>query len=319
MNSLEAFFSFNPALAAILPPVIVAFVVSTLFAYAGMGYMVGFLQIHGVHAQRSAFDKCAKQLATLGLILGWCLLIGARIWIFFNTDSYVPRSNLGKIIELGWGCLGIAVVTSSLHFALWKPFKSHKIMHGSLALLSGINGTLAVVAILGSIRLFSALDLPNAAELNLYELFNFRLFPSPLDYACGLFFPLIAGMPAAFALVWLLVRRRRDDFGRDYYNNMIPWCARWAFVAWIFISGLYLLTVVADLWQMISTGSFDLGLDEGVTYALRFLPALVACRIWFLVSRSPMPLRHKPEIIAAFILCFVSGYFIFSDATSFIF
>lgn len=27
-------------------------------------------------------------------------------------------------------------------------------MHGSLALLSGINGTLAVVAILGSIRLF---------------------------------------------------------------------------------------------------------------------------------------------------------------------
>ena len=114
MNSLEAFFSFNPALAAILPPVIVAFVVSTLFAYAGMGYMVGFLQIHGVHAQRSAFDKCAKQLATLGLILGWCLLIGARIWIFFNTDSYVPRSNLGKIIELGWGCLGIAVVTSSL-------------------------------------------------------------------------------------------------------------------------------------------------------------------------------------------------------------
>ena len=176
MNSLEAFFSFNPALAAILPPVIVAFVVSTLFAYAGMGYMVGFLQIHGVHAQRSAFDKCAKQLATLGLILGWCLLIGARIWIFFNTDSYVPRSNLGKIIELGWGCLGIAVVTSSLHFALWKPFNSHKIMHGSLALLSGINGTLAVVAILGSIRLFSALDLPNAAELNLYELFNFRLF-----------------------------------------------------------------------------------------------------------------------------------------------
>ena len=100
---------------------------------------------------------------------------------------------------------------------------------------------------------------------------------------------------------------------------MIPWCARWAFVAWIFISGLYLLTVVADLWQMISTGSFDLGLDEGVTYALRFLPALVACLIWFLVSRSPMPLRHKPEIIAAFILCFVSGYFIFSDATSFIF
>jgi len=101
--------------------------------------MVGFLQIHGVHAQRSAFDKCAKQLATLGLILGWCLLIGSRVWIFFNTDSYVPRSFLGKIIELGWGCLGIAVVTSSLHYALWKPFKEHKMLHGALALLAGIN------------------------------------------------------------------------------------------------------------------------------------------------------------------------------------
>ena len=73
------------------------------------------------------------------------------------------------------------------------------------------------------------------------------------------------------------------------------------------------------MWQIAASGAFELSLEEAVTYALRFLPLAIACVLWAVVWRSSQPMRRKPEIVAAFLLCFASCYFIFSDATSFVF
>jgi hypothetical protein len=319
MDSLQALFESSPFLASVLPPLATALCMALLYSYAGSGWLSGVLQLRGVTARRSAFDKCALQVAHLGVVLGWLLLVGGRIWIFFNADSYVPRSFLGHVIETAWGALGIAVVLTSLHYGLWKTLAGHRTLHAMLGLLSGLAGILALAAVMGGLRLLCALELPNAAELNLEDLFNFRMFPSPLLYASLAMLPLALAMPAAASLCWLLWRRRRDDYGRDYYSNMVPRLAKWALAAGAAAAAVYLFTVCADMWQIAASGAFELSLEEAVTYALRFLPLAIACVLWAVVWRSSQPLRRKPEIIVAFLLCFASCYFIFSDATSFVF
>ena len=49
-----------------------------------MGFMSATARILSITRRRSSYDKCARQLAVLGLILGWLLLIGGRIWLFFT-------------------------------------------------------------------------------------------------------------------------------------------------------------------------------------------------------------------------------------------
>lgn len=320
MSALQTFFDTNPALAAILPPVAIALATTMLLAYSGLGFLVGTLELRGIQTRRAAYDKCAHQLATICLVLGWCLLIASRIWIFFNSDGYVPQSFLGSIIELSWGALGIAVITASMHFALWKIMSAHKILHSILAYLSGLNGILATVAILGALRLLTALDLPNAADLSLRDLFNFRGFPSPLLSASVLLIPLCIGMPAALAPAWLICRRNRDDFGRDYYNTMVPWCAHWAFFSWVIVTLLLGLSSAADIWQTVTTaGMAGLSMEDAILCVARVLPALLATLLWALVWKTATPMRYKAGIALALLLSIPSGYFLFTDATSFIF
>lgn len=328
MSSLQSFIDGNPALAAlvqspvlaaIVQPIAVAIPMAFLLGFAGMGFLVGTLEFLGVSRGRSAYDKCARQLAVCALILGWIMLVGIRIWIFFNSDSYVPQSFLGMIVELSWAALGFAIVTASLHFALWKLMVNHRIIHGSLAILIGINGIIAVTALLGSLRMLTALDLPNATELTLWDLFNFTVFPSPfLDSAMHVI-PLCLAMPAAAAAVWLVLRRRRDDYGRDYYNNMVPWCCRWALGFWILATVVTGLCVGSDIWAMTSGGTFVPTIQECAVYAVRFLPPVIACILWAVASRSATPMRHKTALVLAFFLCMPAGYFLYMNATSFVF
>ena len=74
---------------------------------------------------------------------------------------------------------------------------------------------------------------------------------------------LLLAMPAAFGCVWLLLRRSKDDYGRDHYNTVVPWCAAWARNAW---GAVWLLLAVASGLEISRLlGEKDFTADDGST------------------------------------------------------
>lgn len=308
----------HPILGPILPVLGAAVPMTLLLCYVGLGFMVGTLQIAGVRTQRSAYDKAARQLSALSLILGWILLVFSRIYLFFSSDSYVPQSLLSTIVELSWGVFGFAVIASSIHFAVWRFLSTHRIAHSLLVFLAGVNGIAGIYAILGSLRMLIALELPNANQLTLLDLFNFNIFPSPLFFACVMVVPLVMAMPAAAGLIWLVIRRNKDDFGRDYYNTMMRFIASWGFMAWI--PAILLLAGICylEVRPVIDSGA-DVTIMAATLVGARVVPALLACLCLCAISRAALPMRLKPLAILGLLLSMPAAYFLFEDATSFVF
>ena len=154
MNAIHEFLLAYPLLRTSLDIVSVVVPLSVLLAFAGMGFMSATARILSITRRRSSYDKCARQLAVLGLILGWLLLIGGRIWLFFTQDGYTPDSLPSFLVEMSWMLLGIAVLISSLYYALWKALKNMPVLHVTLGVLSGIQGCVAVVSMAWPPRVF---------------------------------------------------------------------------------------------------------------------------------------------------------------------
>ena len=316
MNILQTLLS-HPILGPVLPVVWAALCMTVLLAYSGLAFMVGTLEVTGVRTKRSAYQKAARQLAVLCLALGWILLICSRIYLFVSSESYVPSSLLATVTELSWGAFGFSVIAVSVHFAVWNFFEKHRIWHALLIFLAGINALASIYAILGSLRLIAALELPNAALLTLADLFNFT-FPSPMYNAIFVTLPLTIAMPAAVALVWLAIRRKRDDFGRDYYTTIMKWVARWGFMAWIpvvLVAGVFVYFEVVPLLDAES----EITAMTVATQLAHFLPALLLAISMGCISKSDLPMRYKALALLSLFLSMPCAYFAFEDATSFVF
>ena len=249
----------------------------------------------------------------LGLILGWLLLIGGRIWLFFTQDGYTPDSLPSFLVEMSWMLLGIAVLISSLYYALWKALKNMPVLHVTLGVLSGIQGCVAVVSSLAAARFLSALAHPDAAGLTLGDLF-LPAWNAPLWSALCYTLPLVLAMPAAFGALWLPLRRTHDDFGRDHYNTMIPWCAGWARNAWCLLWLLLLVSSGLHIWLHWQDGVFSA--QDAVVESSRLLLWLIPVLLWTMVRRSAIALRHKLTLLAALLIAvsFMLPYYL--EATS---
>ncbi|MDO5536785.1 MAG: hypothetical protein Q4F72_04580 [Desulfovibrionaceae bacterium] len=308
----------HPILGPILPVAGAAIPMTLFLAYAGLNFMVFALQVTGVRTKRSAYDKAARQMASLALILGWLLLVVSRVYLFVSSDGYVPQSLLAAIVELSWGLFGFAVIASSVHFAVWRFLANHRGWHSLLAFLAGLNSLASIFAILGSLRMLVALELPNADQLSLGMLFNYTVFPSPLYYAAVLAIPLAMAVPAAAGIIWLVIRRKKDDFGRDYYNTITRFVARWGAMAWLPVIVLLGGVVYFELKPLLDSGTEI----TPMTWALlgsRVVPAFLSWICLLCVSRAALPMRFKPLAFLAFLLSMPAAYYVFEDATTFVF
>ena len=307
----------HPILGPLLPMLLAALAMTFLFSYTGLTFMVGALQTTGMRTKRSAYNKAAKQLAVLCLGLGWILLIASRIYLFLSSDSYVPASFLATVTELSWGLFGFSVIAVSIHFAVWNFMEKHRIWHAVIVFLAGFNAVVGTYAILGSLRLMAALELPNAASLTLADLFSFS-FPSPLCNALIAALLLILAMPAAAGLVWFIMRRKKDDFGRDYYTTVMKWTAGWGKIAWIPLLLVMGAEVYFDVTPLLQAES-EITLMTIASQAARVVPPVLVCIFMWLTAKNDLPMRCKPLCILAFLLSMTTAYFAFEDATSFLF
>lgn len=251
--------------------------------------------------------KLGQQLSALGILfLAYTLVsVGGSFAVMQGASPELIRPWLDKplLIVPILAALGWFVIFGLLHAFTWRAARNQPGLHRVLGLLA----TLGVPAVLGMslcMKLALYTELPEVAATR--EL-------GPL-LAAGLGHPMFAPLVinslllalccgSGFGLLYLLTRRKRDDFGRDYYTfaarlaaNIAALCIAGTLASQAWIAALMLPTLLAE------TGPSLLGwLTVGGAGC-----ALTACITWAVIARSENPLRHKPAMLLAALLLFLT-------------
>ncbi len=273
--------------------------------------------------QRSAYAKCAKQITLLALFLGWTITLASLypLWLRVSPPLLAliaqvavdgqPINYLGlwepikasaylQAHVYGVGLLLAASILLSIFYARWSAWKNNRILLQSHAIFAACWYAMAFYSTLCILQADEALTLGIAHPLTLNAFFmpSFDAnFWSILPYIPPLSFALAGG----FACVWLILRRNKDDFGRDYYAQMLPWCAVWARNAWL-VFWLILLALTGVQWITLLQQENYLQNPEFIRSVAFVLLWLIPGILWAIAIKSAHPLRHKATLILAFIL-----------------
>jgi hypothetical protein len=184
----------------------------------------------------------------------------------------------------------------------WKALKPAKVLHALIGLLCWLGATATLVLFLGVKRTASAYPDVFPADPTLVSYFDALLTIPAGSYFWPLLaqaVPLSVGMAAGLGLGYLLLRRRDEDFGRDYYAFALRYTARWALCA-------TLLQAVALVWMInnmvMASPVFNLQSPSIIALLVGLGLFLLACVCWVVVARSATPLRLKPLIVVALLL-----------------
>lgn len=297
MNSWQQLLAEFPMAQTAIEALVVIIPLAALLAYSGIYFISAVAKILSVSKRRAAYNKCSRQTALAGLILGWSLLVGSRIWLYLTQAEHIPGSLANFLLEMSWLLLSLGVLFSSIYYCLWRILKNMPVLHSTLGVISAIQNCIALVCILFALRLqilsvsTDTLALPEVFP----EAWNAPLW-SAAAYAC----PLIFALAGALASCWLLCRRRKDDFGRDYYNAMIPWCAAWARNAWALLWLLVVTSTSLKIWLQTKEGTFNGsdGIFDVSVLLFWFIPLL----LWTWVLKSRIPLRQSWLLFVGFIM-----------------
>ncbi|PTN37569.1 hypothetical protein [Desulfonatronum sp. SC1] len=170
-------------------------------------------------------DKLAKQMSEFGmLVLGvWLLLVSAR-WGLWIGDIWPVSEPLQRFYHLFFDIPGhvgmLAVLTSIIVARAWRRHKNGTAVHfvlGGISCLAWMAALVLFVAGWLEIGRFEGLA-PKMDPLALPELLQ---NPTAwLIWAQGLFLAL--ALAGGAGLLFLVARRNKEDYGRDYY----AWAAR---------------------------------------------------------------------------------------------
>lgn len=290
----------NPLFQMTLDILTIVVPVTALCALAGLPFMALTAEVLGHMRQRSCYNKGARQLAGLACILAWlCTLCAGLLgWTRLESAAQYPAIVQGYMVWLLF--LATASLCVSLYFALWKSLRQWPIFHQCLALLAGCLASISLYAGLSLLDVECRIDqgLPPLTEV--WALFvpqNNSALWNVLYYLP----PLALGLAAGMGAVWLLLRRKRDDYGRDHYTVMLTWCATWARNAWAalwFVLLAFSLTDILITWQETEGQSLQAAIFQALHVLLWSVPAL----LWAIAARSPMPLRHKFTLVLALLI-----------------
>lgn len=273
-----------------------------LMAYSGLFFLVCAAKITAISRKRSAYEKCSRQMAILGLLLGWLILIGSRVWLYYTQPLRQPGSMENFLLEMSWMLFSMGVLLSSIFYSLRNVLKNMPILHTTIGMISAVQNCVALALILFSTRVGASIHTTTNEALALPE-----LFPSSWDdplWTCLCYsLPLILAAPGAMAACWLVLRRKKDDYGRDYYNTMVPWCANWARYAWLCLWLLLLVSTGMQIWQEMQKELFDA--QEAMIDNARILFWLLPPLLWTCVKRSKPPMKQAWLLFVALVIAAV--------------
>ncbi|WP_144301363.1 hypothetical protein [Oceanidesulfovibrio indonesiensis] len=288
------------------------------------GPFIAVISEHAARAQKKVFhDKFARQMATMSVTLSLCALpfcLGGWAVLAFRHPAYVIEGVLSPLLGQAsifvLGILAVALLFLIQYQNSWVRLKEAKLFHMLI-------GWLTVFVTVGGVYLLLALKrvmihYPEAfaADPTMASFLSVARFV-PLESTLWPFFAaIVLAAPAAaggLGLLWLLLRRNKEDFGRDYYAYAFKRAAKFALLFGIPAAAAVAWHAVwlAPRFSGIELAQMNLALidpsqPEWIALAASIGALLLACLLWGVIAASKTPLRQKPTAWFAALLLFAA-------------
>ncbi|MBG0791059.1 MAG: hypothetical protein H0S80_11235 [Desulfovibrionaceae bacterium] len=232
-------------------------------------------------------DKYGQQTGTMGLILLAFLLLvtGAGVGIGLYRYPQLLEQSLDTRSPFFAGTVLFAVfaVTALIYFPTWKRMRSAKAAHILIGMVSALSAVSAVAVVTPAKLAYNVSQGAPSQE----TLATASAMALPLSAMYGL---LVLAAAASLSLAYLVIRRNKDDFGRDYYNFALRLAARWALLPMIGF-----LACQGWLYARLPESMQVMILGTPLAYVWSGLVALgvVSVALWLVLARSESPLRLK--------------------------
>lgn len=302
----------------VLLPCAFATVAAALALAACFGPMIAVVSENlSVSLQRGFYAKAARQTAQMSLffgVLAAAFLVACVFWFASDEPAILafpyrlPLAVTGSAIALS--------LTVLILYVVLRPAKGPSTtVHTLVGLGGAIFSLISLFLCTGMIRamLHTTPEIAPQSPWN-EQLVHFFHIPSE-----SFFWPLLLesvplgfAFAGAFATVWLVVMREKQDYGRDYYAFALPYFSKWAL-------GATLLAVPAGVYAMLR--GQDIMLPElsrppsQLLDVLSVMLPLLACLLWVSVIKSPLPMRRKISVVLAciFLLTGFAGQILMLD------
>lgn len=276
-----------------------------LLAAAALPFMTVAALAAALRARRGLYDRCARQLGRLTFALAWLAVVCAGGLILAKTRQAIFPPLLADAGLAAGSALAVAAVLWSLCVRAWQALRAHP---AALCLL-GLAGGLCAAFVPALVVLLACLSL-TGTDLSAFSGWQDPLLPARLA-AIGsdrlflsllaVLVPLSAAAGGGIALVWLVLRRKRDDYGRDYYTFAARWCGKWAAAGgWISLAAL------AGICRLVTEEAFFSDLASHAAELVGAGLIGLAAILWTAVAVSVAPMRHKPGMVLA-LFCFLAA------------
>lgn len=274
-----------------------------LLAVTGLPFLCLSAQRQAVTRHTAFPDKLARQGALLATLAAF-ILAAASMAVILRTVQIrpdLPEGPFRATLLAAPALLAGTGICAALYLAGWKRIRG-SVLHRCAGLAAGVGGIGATVGGYSLARTVLLPGHPLPADATAAATLR-ALVGAPAD---SLLWPVLAqsvfvaaGAAGALCLAWLLTRRDRDDFGRDYYNYAFGVCARWALGGTL----CAMPVTVYVLYRAATLASPNLtALPPLLPLAGTLVLPLAACGLWGTVIRSATPLRHKVGIVSALVL-----------------
>lgn len=284
-----------------------------LLCLTGLCFLAAAAQSRGLSRGRPAYGKCAAQLGGFAVRLaGLAVATGAAVLalrreevmgINFPAPSMeILRAHFPlALLPLAaiWALL--SAIFMGLYAGLREKLRNLPRLHQLPALFGGLSAYaalyLCLLYVYEQCAHFAAQAYTVSGAFDPHALF----FPdADAFWGAVSWLPFLAvALAGGFGALWLLLRRRTDDYGRDHYNLALAWCAGWARNAWILLWLLLLARFVLKVLAHSAESGWSFSLPVYRTDLLLLGIFLAPGLLWFGISRSPNPLRAKIALVLA--------------------
>lgn len=274
--------------------------------------------------KKNLYKLSVRQITPVLVFFNWIFFAGVGVFFFgkffsFEIDAFLlflHNFDLQNFIFVQGFCLLIACLFLLSAFiwtifaGCWKTLRQHQMLAWIFALIGFFCALLVPMLCLLIFSFAGNTELPESIAslqdiLALAENVGaFLCDPSHVVLQislAGLILPSLA-LAGSFGLVWVLVRRNHDDFGRDYYTLAAHSYARYgAVTGWATLAFFLAL-------RWIHAGGFFLTFDQIPLEIFCVFCLSLAALLCTVIGISQTPMRHKLSMILA--LIFLYGSFV---------